>query len=161
MAIEYPLISFIASLMFITIVLNALFVYISFLNEINRQPVLSGCVEAFTISNNTIVKVKIIHERGELVKLNKITLYTDLGIIDCETISRNCTTTIVGVDLSMNFINIDNDGLLYTGSIGFVFLNITNLYEMNLFSQNKEYSLVLHFDKGVMIFKFSLMQSNT
>ncbi|MEM1642684.1 MAG: hypothetical protein QXI85_07865, partial [Desulfurococcaceae archaeon] len=65
MAVEYPILAFIASLMFAVVILSTLFVYVYIVSEINRVPVISGIADARVIFENAVVEVKIMHERGE------------------------------------------------------------------------------------------------
>ncbi|MEM4717660.1 MAG: hypothetical protein QXE81_02735 [Desulfurococcaceae archaeon] len=127
-----------------------------YVNEVNKQPFLSGYAEARSIYNDTFIYVSIVHERGEVVKLYKIILVTESGTIECEIVPKTCIAPITGINISMNFLNIDSNGVLYTGSVGFIFIHITIEENISLFSPNKDYDILMAFDRGLMTTQFSL-----
>ncbi|MEM3763097.1 MAG: hypothetical protein QW721_01660 [Desulfurococcaceae archaeon] len=156
MAVEYPILAFIASLMFAVVILSTLFVYVYIVSEINRVPVISGIADARVIFENAVVEVKIMHERGEPVVLQRIVLYTELGAITCTVSPRSCTTPVEGLVVTLKLVNIGEDGLVYPGSTSYVVAEITGENVPHLFFSGKSYDAVLFFDKGLIVLKYAL-----
>lgn len=147
MGVEYPVLAFIAGLLFASIVLATLFLYIYVTNEVSKVPVLSGSAEAWIVANTTTVQVKVAHERGESVKLEKVVLTSEEGMVECTIPARSCTVGNVSITL-VGF----EDSTLLTGSTGFIIIKAYGLS----FKYGKSYSIALFFDKGTLSLKFSI-----
>lgn len=151
MGIEYPYLALMASMGIVLIVLSVLLLYVYVYTEINRIPVLSGSVEAYAILNNARVEVRVAHERGEPVVLQVIMVQTEAGVVECY---PNGTCSVDGARVTL--VGFGKDGELSTGGTGYVIIELSQLKRL-YFAENKQYSVVLRFDKGVLRLSFSLL----
>lgn len=151
MGIEYPYLALMASMGIIMIVLSVLLFYVYVYTEINRIPVLSGSVEAYVILNNARVQVKVAHERGEPVILQVVMIQTEQGIVECYP-NGKCSVETARV----NLLGFGERGELLTGGTGYVVVDLDQQSRI-YFLENKQYGVVLRFDKGVLRLAFSLL----
>lgn len=154
MGVEYPVLAFIAGLMFVIIVFSSLFLYLYILGELYRIPVVSGSGDIRVLFNSAVVQIKVIHERGEPVKLERISITTDMGIIICIFPESTCNT-VDTLPVNTSLLGFVNGNVLLPGSMGLIIVNVTGAYPP--FTGDKVYTAVLHFDKGILIASLAIV----
>lgn len=147
MGIEYPVLAFIASLVFITMVFTALFVYIYVMGNISRIPVVTGYGDIRVLFNTSTVQVRLIHQRGEPVTLEQILLNTDIGQITCRLPGPDCRLPS-GVAMNITLVGFIGT-TVPPGSSPAIYINIVS--DRSLFTNtSRTYSMLLLFDKGTL-----------
>jgi len=136
MAIEYPVLAMIAALMFVAIIFSTLYLYIYIVNEINKVPVVSGTAEAYAILNTVRIIIKVSHERGEPVQLQKIVMYIN-------------NESYAYTPQQLKLIGFENN-TLSPGSTAYITTNITTTKTV------ETGQAIIHFDKGILTLKFTV-----
>lgn len=154
MGIEYPVLAFIAGLMFISIVLSALFLYLYVVGELSRVPFVSGSGDIRVIFDSAVVRIRVVHERGEPVKLERMLLATDTGVIEYTFPERRYNAVVEEISITVTLVGFEENTLL-PGSTGLVLINITSTQQ--LFKEGKAYSAVLFFDKGTLAISLTVV----
>jgi len=144
-ALEYPVLAILASILFVTIVFSSLYLYLYVVSEINRLPVVGGYAQVEITSDMYRVNITVRHERGEVVSLEKLVLVTEKGTI---TIEDFTSSSEVEVELR-GF----RDTTLLPGSVGLIVVKLP----LDYLALNKTYSGLLVFDKGTLVVTYTTL----
>lgn len=144
LGLEYPVLTMIACIAFITIILSSLFLFLHISIYLNRTPVLEGSAVVIEKSNYTKILVTIKHLRGDPLDLKFIDILTDVGI---ERIYFPWSITNSSINLiSVETIGIIDNHIVLPGSTSRIAINLPGSY----FASKEEYGLIIVFDKSML-----------
>jgi len=135
MALEYPVLAILASILFITIVFNSLYLYLYIVSEVNRIPVVGGYAEVGLTNGYWVINVTVRHERGDPIDFNVVMLTTEEGIMEKRDV------VLYGF----------RGKTLMPGSVGLIVVKLPQNYLV----YNKTYSGLVVFDEGTFTFTYT------
>jgi hypothetical protein len=136
-ALEYPILAILASILFVTVVFSSLYLYLYVVSEVSRIPVVGGFAEVGLADSTWEISVTVRHERGEPVSLQRVVLVTEGG-----TVERSPT--------EVELRGFSGTTLL-PGSVGVVRISLPYTELVH----GKMYSGILIFDKGTLVFTYT------
>jgi len=134
-ALEYPVLAIIASILFISIVFSSLYLYLYIVSEVNRIPVVSGYATVGLSNSNWVINITVRLERGEPVEFQKAMLTTEEG-------AKEVTEAkLYGF----------RDRVLLPGGVGLIRIELQG----SELTYNKTYSGLVVFDKGTLVITYT------
>jgi hypothetical protein len=144
--VEYPYLAILAVIAFTMAVSGLIYFFINTYTEALKTPILSTYAQAcYTLDNKSYLEVVIKHERGLIVNLQRIEVYSDSGAV------------VYTPGESLADINVTMEGFdrrLGPGQVGYVKMSFPSGY----FTPNKTYSGVVLFDAGNTVFTFQVVK---
>jgi len=146
MGLEHPYLAIFAIIAFTTAIMGVLYLFIHTYTETLKAPILSSYAQACIMySGDVVLEVTLRHERGLIVTLQRIDVYSDKGVV-----VYTPNTTLEGVNITMDGFN----GRLGPGQVG----RIRFAFPQGYFTENKTYSGLVFFDIGNTVFTFQVVK---
>jgi len=144
--VEYPYLAILAVIAFTLAVSGLIYFFINTYTEALKTPILSTYAQAcYTVDNKTYLEVTIKHERGLIVNLQRIEVYSDNGAV-----VYTPGGSLADINVTMEGFN----GRLGPGQVGYVKM----IFPSGYFTPNKTYSGVVLFDAGNTVFTFQVLK---
>jgi hypothetical protein len=144
--VEYPYLAILAVIAFTMAVSGLIYFFINTYTEALKTPILSTYAQAcYTVDNKTYLEVTIKHERGLIVNLQRIEVYSDNGAV-----VYTPGGSLADINVTMEGFN----GRLGPGQVGYVKM----IFPSGYFTPNKTYSGVVLFDAGNTVFTFQVVK---
>lgn len=150
MGIEHPYLAIVSFMLFASMVISITFSYVWVLQQVQRLPALEGYASVEWTGRAMAIRVVVRLTRGAPVTFSHAVLETDSGPVRVSVQNPSARVGESTVTLSLARFR----GVLAPGQEGFVILEVDS--PGSLFSEEREYSVVLFFDTTIFTARFSV-----